>query len=70
MEPLDKPPVSAETLTLEPGHWDWTGSAFVWSPPRWVTLRPGRVLWISGSWTRAADGQCLWNAAHFVSPGG
>jgi len=70
MEPLDKPPVSAVPLTLEPGHWNWTGSAFVWSPPRWVTLRPGRVLWMSGWWTRAADGQCLWNAPHFVSAGG
>ncbi len=70
MAPLDKPPVSAVPLTLEPGHWDWTGRTFVWSPPRWVTAHPGGVLWMAGSWTRAADGGCLWNAAHFISPGG
>src|SRR5947209_2454963 len=32
------PPVSPEQLTWEPGHWDWNGSSYVWSPGRWVPL--------------------------------
>ena len=31
-ETMPKPPVSAEPLIWQPGHWDWTGNAYVWIP--------------------------------------
>ncbi len=66
MQPLDKPPVSAHPLTLLPGHWDWTGQIFVWSPPRWVdSPAGGSVLWLPGSWSLTPGG-CVWNPGRFI----
>ena len=31
-----QPPVSPVPLVWQPGHWDWTGSSYVWAPGQYV----------------------------------
>ena len=49
------PPPRAEVVpgarhgyVWEPGHYRWTGSAYVWVPGRWIGHRHGR--WVEGHW--------------------
>ena len=40
-ETIPKPPVSPVPLIWQPGHWDWTGSSFVWVPGQYVDRGAG-----------------------------
>ena len=35
-DPMPLPPVTPEALIWQPGHWDWTGSGYVWAPGFYV----------------------------------
>ena len=37
-ETMPRPPVSPVPLIWQPGHWDWTGSSYVWAPGQYVDL--------------------------------
>lgn len=64
-EPL--PPVSAQPLTLQPGHWDWADGNYVWTQPEWVPRHDAGVpIWQDGFWT-PDGGACVWNPGHFVA---
>jgi hypothetical protein len=65
VSPAPLPPVSATPLTLAPGHWDWTGHDYVWSPPRWVPRLSNHPMWLDGFWT-PNGGACVWTPGHFV----
>ena len=68
-EPLPdpRPPVSGVPLTLEPAHWDWNASAYVWEQAQWVPRAPGPAApqWMPGYWT-PQNGVCVWNKPHFL----
>ncbi len=71
VHPAPLPPVSADLITLEPGHWDWTGERYAWTSPSWVK-RPGTTayaaahpMWQDGYWTQNG-GACVWNPGHFL----
>ena len=55
-ETMPRPPVSPVPLTWQPGHWDWTGSAYVWAPGQYVDLggRPGN--WMPPFWQQTGVG--------------
>lgn len=58
------PPVSEQQLTWQPGHWDWNGSSYVWSPGRWVPLGGHGTRWQPGFWS--FTGACVWVPAHWL----
>jgi hypothetical protein len=64
-EVMPKPPVSAVPLTWQPGHWDWTGSAYVWAPGEFVDRTGGSGTWIPPSWGRTSSGW-VWLPAHWL----
>ncbi len=35
-ETIPRPPVSPVPLKWQPGHWDWTGTSYVWIPGQFV----------------------------------
>ena len=41
-EAIPNPPVSPVPLMWQPGHWDWTGNSFVWTPGQYVAVRRPR----------------------------
>jgi hypothetical protein len=53
-----KPPVTAEPLMWQPGHWDWTGDGYVWAKGQYVPAEGHGNLWMPGWWSR---GQAGWN---------
>lgn len=64
-ETIPKPPVSAVPLTWQPGHWDWTGSSFVWVAGQWVDLGGHTGNWMPPYWQRTPSGW-VWQPGHWV----
>ena len=64
-EEMPKPPVSAEPLIWQPGHWDWTGRGYVWLPGEWVARAGHGTMWQDGYWTFSA-GTWAWVPAHWT----
>jgi hypothetical protein len=55
-ETIPKPPVAAEPLIWQPGHWDWTGSGYVWANGQYVPATGHGNLWMPGWWSPAPSG--------------
>jgi YXWGXW repeat-containing protein len=64
-EVMPKPPVSAEPLIWQPGHWDWDGRGYVWAPGQWVGRAGHGAMWQDGYWT-LHNGGWAWVPAHWV----
>jgi hypothetical protein len=63
-EALPKPPVTATPLILQPGHWDWSGSGYVWQPGQYVPSEGHSNLWLPGYWALSNSGW-VWQPAHW-----
>jgi YXWGXW repeat-containing protein len=61
-EAIPKPPVTAQPLIWQPGHWNWSGSAFVWQPGEYVPRGGQGQLFQPGYWGSG----CTWQPAHWV----
>jgi WXXGXW repeat (2 copies) len=64
-EMVPKPPVSAVPLTWQPGHWDWTGSSYVWVPGQYVDAAGHGGSWMPAWWEDTASGW-VWHPAHWL----
>lgn len=49
-ELVPAPPRSDTSLIWQPGHFDWTGAAYVWTPGQWVERAGHGTLWQDGYW--------------------
>ncbi len=65
-DPIPMPPVAAEPLMWQPGHWDWNGSGYVWAPGLYVPAAGHGNLWMPGYWAHV-DGGWAWQPAHWTS---
>ncbi len=65
-EIIPKPPITAEPLMWQPGHWDWTGSGYAWAPGLYVPAAGHGNLWMPGWWAQTAGGWA-WQPAHWTS---
>ncbi len=59
------PPVAAEPLMWQPGHWDWTGGSYVWEPGEYVPAAGHGANWLAGFWQHT-DAGWVWQPAHWV----
>jgi hypothetical protein len=66
-ETIPKPPVTAETLMWQPGHWDWTGSGYAWQPGQYVPAAGHGYLWMPGYWDNTPSSGWVWQPAHWTS---
>ncbi len=64
-EAIPKPPVSAVPLTWQPGHWDWTGSTYVWVPGQYIDLDGHSATWMPPYWEKTPSGW-VWRPAHWL----
>ena len=64
-DPMPKPPVTADALVWQPGHWDWTGSDYVWHHGLYIPAAGHGPLWQPGWWNRTAAGW-RWERAQWV----
>ncbi|MGA8197963.1 MAG: hypothetical protein WB902_31895 [Acetobacteraceae bacterium] len=64
-ETIPNPPVTATPLIWQPGHWDWTGSAYVWSAGEYVARAGHGDLWMPGFWEKTPSAW-VWHPAHWV----
>jgi hypothetical protein len=65
-ETMPLPPVAAEPLMWQPGHWDWSDSGFVWANGQYVPAEGHGNLWMPGWWSRGETG-CAWQPPHWTS---
>ena len=65
-ETIPKPPITAEPLMWQPGHWDWSGSGYVWAPGQYVPAAGHGNLWMPGWWAKTSGGWA-WQPAHWTS---
>ena len=64
-EAVPKPPVSAVALVWQPGHWDWTGSSYVWTPGQYVDASNHSGNWMPSYWEKTGSGW-VWRPAHWM----
>jgi hypothetical protein len=64
-ETIPKPPVSPVPLSWQPGHWDWTGSSFVWVPGQYVDAARASGTWMPPFWEKTDSGWA-WRSAHWL----
>ena len=63
------PPVSAFPQVLQPGHWEWDTSGYVWQPAHWqARLSKHPPHWLDGFW-EANGGACVWHNGQYVYGG-
>jgi hypothetical protein len=65
-ETMPKPPVSAEVLLWQPGHWDWNGRGYEWQPGEYVPAAGHGALFQVGYWAPTPSGW-VWVKAHWTS---
>ncbi len=65
-ETIPKPPVSADTLLWQPGHWDWNGGGYVLQQGEYVPAAGHGALFQPGYWEQTPSGW-LWVKAHWTS---
>lgn len=66
-ESIPLPPVSADVLTWQPGHWDWANGSYVWTPGTYVPAAGHGPLWVQEHWDRSGGGW-TWVPAHWTGP--
>jgi hypothetical protein len=64
-EAVPKPPVSAVALVWQPGHWDWTGSSYVWIPGQYVDAASHSGNWMPSYWEKTGS-SWVWRPAHWM----
>jgi hypothetical protein len=65
-ETISKPPVSAEPLLWQPGHWNWNGNGYAWQPGEYVPAAGHGALFQDGYWQPTPSGW-VWVKAHWTS---
>jgi len=65
VETVPKPPVSEQPLLWQPGHWDWTGSSYVWQQGAWIPRAGHGTEWQDGYWT-SQGGSWVWTPGHWL----
>ncbi|HEX3347199.1 MAG TPA: hypothetical protein VHS58_03755 [Acetobacteraceae bacterium] len=65
VETVPPPPVSGDSLIWQPGHWDWTGTAYVWTAGQWVSRASHGAVWQQGYWT-VVNGVWTWVPPHWA----
>jgi len=65
-ETVPKPPVTEDPLIWQPGHWDWSGSGYIWAKGQFVPAQGHGNLWMPGWWNRTAEGW-VWLPPHWTS---
>src|SRR5690349_17379375 len=63
-EAVPPPPPGPAVMAWRPGHWRWTGRAYVWVPGHYLRgPRPGAV-WVPGHWVDR-HGRWVWIEGHW-----
>jgi hypothetical protein len=65
-ETMPNPPVTADPLMWQPGHWDWGGSGYVWSKGQYIPAAGHGNMWVPGWWSRSPAGW-QWQPPHWTS---
>ena len=64
-ERVPEPPRSRDPLIWQPGHYDWNGAGFTWTPGRWVQRAGHGTLWQDGYWRSDGNGYA-WVLGHWM----
>ena len=64
-EQIPLPPASDSPVTWQPGHYDWTGTDYVWVPGEWVSSAGHGIMWQDGEW-EGTPPALVWVPAHWI----
>ena len=65
VEVMPNPPVSATPIIWQPGHWDWNGTGYVWTPGQYVPNPGHGNLFMPGWWAQTSAGW-QWQPSHWM----
>lgn len=65
VEVIPNPPVSATPLIWQPGHWDWSGTSYVWQTGQYVPRAGHGNLYMPGYWALTDSGY-RWQPPHWM----
>ena len=65
-EAMGKPPVTTTPLIWRPGHWDWSGSGYVWAPGDFEPSGGHSNMYMPGYWAQSPNGGWAWQPAHWM----
>lgn len=63
METPPPPPAAVDVWT--PGHWEWGGSTWAWTPGQYIARPAPQATWVPGSWQPQGGGY-VWVAGHWA----
>ncbi|MBV8652558.1 MAG: YXWGXW repeat-containing protein [Alphaproteobacteria bacterium] len=55
-EVVPPPPQPIETVEWRPGHWQWTGHDYVWSPGQYMARPDAHAVWEPDHWVETSSG--------------
>lgn len=61
------PPYGSQSVLWRPGHWNWTGTAWAWTPGVYVARPQPGAVWVPGHWVAQANGEYAWVSGHWLS---
>lgn len=64
-ERVPAPPQSSIVMIWQPGHYDWNGRDYVWTPGEWVDRAGHGTLWQDGYWQQTNQ-SAAWVPAHWI----
>jgi len=64
-ETMPLPPVTATPLIWQPGHWDWTGAGYAWTPGAFVPRGNHSDQWMPAHWELVGSAW-VWQPAHWL----
>lgn len=64
-EVIPLPPVSSVVVIWKPGHFEWNGSDYTWTPGEWVDRAGHGTTWQDGYW-EGAGAAAVWIPGHWV----
>ncbi|MBC7799691.1 MAG: YXWGXW repeat-containing protein [Gemmatimonadaceae bacterium] len=64
-EAVPPAPRASVPLIWQPGHYDWTGSDYVWIAGVWVPREGHGTLWQDGYW-RSTGAASVWVPGHWL----
>ena len=64
-EQVPAPPPSRTVMIWQPGHWEWSGAYYAWTPGEWVPREGHGTLWQDGYW-QDNGATSVWVPAHWL----
>jgi WXXGXW repeat (2 copies) len=65
-ELVPPPPPDMGPVVWQPGHWQLSGTGWIWQSGRYVPPPVGQTTWVPGRWLQQPSGSWSWVEGHWA----